>query len=102
MVVLITYHHKQIPEVLTTESAFWKHSPDSLLNNGFGLLVHQVFDSLKALSTWITRVTYIFLISQLFTCHLHLLCIDHNDIVPAIHVWSETWLMLSPEDICYS
>ena len=66
-----------------------------------GFLAQKIFGSLGTLSTRITGMAYILLFDHFITGKLHLFGIDHNHIITTVHMRSETWLMLSPEDHCY-
>ena len=57
--------------------------------------------SLEALATRIARVAGIDLISLFLTSEYHLIGVDKDYIVTTINVWSESWLVLSADQLSY-
>ena len=88
----------QVVDELRTKTVLREHSlychPDQLCR----LLGQNLFRSAETLSSRIASVTDIDPVGHLSSCELHLVCIEDDDIVTAVNVRGEVWLVLATED----
>ena len=84
----------QVVDELRTKTVLREHSlychPDQLCR----LLGQNLFRSAETLSSRIASVTDIDPVGHLSSCELHLVCIEDDDIVTAVNVRGEVWLVL--------
>ena len=88
----------QVVDELVTETGLGKHafhcSPDQLGRT----LLQDLCRCSETLSTRISGVANIYTVGHLLSLESHLLGVDHDDIVTAVHVRSEARLGLATED----
>ena len=103
MLVLCAIVNEEVVHQRTPQTALWQHTLYCMTQN----LVHavrtcaQLSWSVEALTTRITSVTCVNLISLFLTREYNLCCIDNDYVVTTIYVWSESWLVLTAEQLCY-
>lgn len=103
MLVLCAIVNEEVVHQRTAERTLWQHTLDSVTKD----LIHTVWTlaqlswSVEALTTRITSVTCVNLISLFLTREYSLCCIDNDYVVTTIYVWSESWLVLTAEQLCY-
>ena len=89
----------QILEDRIAQTGLRKHAAHGLLHHERGLLLQVISGRSETLPARITRVSYIDLVGQFVARELHLLRIDHDDIITAIGVGSVAGLVLAAKDL---
>ncbi len=103
MLVLCAIVNEEVVHQRTTQTALWQHTLYCMTQN----LVHavrtcaQLSWSVEALTTRITSVTCVNLICLLLAREYHLSGVDNDYVVTTIYMWSESWLVLTAEQLCY-
>ena len=102
MLVFSSSINVEVAQKLGAKTILWQHTlycPSEKAVCSIGLR-HYACRSMLSLSTGITSVRIENLFCPFLTRHLHLICIDDNDIVAAIHVWCEVRLVLTAQKFC--
>ena len=103
MLVLCAIVNEEVVHERTAQATLWQHTLNGMTQD----LVHSVRTlaqfsrCVEALTTRITSVTCVNLISLLLAGEYNLGCIDNDYVVTTVYVGSETWLVLSAEQLGY-
>ena len=93
----------EVVQQAASERTLWQHTlhsvTEELLHTTIALA--QLGRCLETLTTRITGVAGIDLVGLFLTSEYHLIGIDKDNIVTAINVRSESWLVLSANQLCY-
>jgi len=88
----------QVAKHLATQPVFGEHATDSFLQHVGWAAFHQFLGRLQALTAWVTGVKEIIFYPHFLARKPHLVCVDDNDIVPAVYVWGVAGFVLAPEN----
>ena len=103
MWMLCTLIDVEIVQQAASEGTLWQHTlhsvTEELLDTTVALA--KLGRSLEALTTRIACVAGIDLIGLFLTSEYYLIGIDKDHVVAAIYVRSESWLVLSANQLCY-
>ena len=87
-------------KLLSALCCAWNHTLNSKLHSKITFFIHKcaVFNFLKV--TDITCVMLIKLLVELITCKNSFICVDNNNEIAAIYIWSKDWLVLAAKKNC--
>src|SRR5574344_1469386 len=103
MLVCSTLIYIEVIEQAASERTFGEHTlngmTDYSVSTTFALA--QLSWSVETLSARITSITCVYLFGFFLAGEYHLVGVDDDYVVATIYVWSECWLVLSAEQLCY-
>lgn len=86
MTVRGSREHTQLSKHGAPQGPPWQHPLNGKLKRPFRFFFHQLLEALRFDATGVARVTVVDLIRSLFPRNTHFIRINHNDIVPGIHM----------------
>ena len=96
--MLRTCIYEQVAENLVTKTGLRKHSFHSSPDEFSRSCLKNLLRRGETLSARISGVTRINPVGHLLSTEGHFLGVDHDDVVTAVHVRREPWLVLAAED----
>ena len=95
--------NKEVVQQAASERTLWQHTLHGMTEHLLytTILLAKLSGCIETLTTRITCVTGIDLVSLFLTSEYYLIGIDKDNIVTAINVRSESWLVLSANQLCY-
>ena len=88
----------KVSELLVTETCLREHTLDCSPDEFCRSLGEDFARCGETLSSWISSVACVHTVGHLLALESNFLGVDYDNIVTAIHVRSESWLVLTAED----
>ena len=103
MGMLCTLINVEVVEQATAEGAFGQHTLHGVAQHLVDtvLALTQLCRRVETLTARIARVAGVDLVSLFLTSEYHLIGVDKDNVVAAVDVRSESWLVLSADELSY-